>query len=263
MQEQYEWRQQNGVEYEWEYIQWLEDVSDTDFSMLHAIGMQNIVMHQRIYRPIEVKIRETIGSKTTETVVRYLMIEKDNVWYTDLVNTTWLGQSLIPDSGMAPYQTLSDWLDAWYTGIHGNLLQGIPDAVINMKTGAAHHTDAERQDWELALMKYLVDQAAGDRQNGITHKWHSGNQEDLSGAELQQLQQEYQDTCGLEITAAKRIWYTVWDEQAPKNYEEHPNVTWTTDKCTVIQLNGQWYMDGLHLPAAFTGIWNLSADASK
>ncbi len=254
MQAQYEQRQQTGATYEWEYVRWDSTMTDMDFAVLSAIGMKNMIGHIRVYRPIEIKVKETIGGKTTETVVRYVMCEKNEEWYTDLLNTSWLGESVVPVAGMAPYKAVSDWLNAWYTGIYSAVLEKIPEAVIDAKT------DTDRKAWEKALLIYLANQSAKDRENGTTYNWVMDELENLPDAEFQKLQQEYKDTCGLEITDARSMECTTWATTPSKDHLGIPTVVQTTINCTTVEIDGQWYMDSLHLPTGLPDLWKIKAE---
>ena len=252
MNEQYEERQRSGATYTWEYIGWDKDVSDKDYSILQLIGMQNFVAHQRIYRAIEIRVTKTVGDVSTETTERYLMVEKDNVWYTDLVNNFWLGQSLFPENGMAAYDALSVWIDAWCNGRPFDLLEAIPSEVLDSKLGTG------RKVWEKAMLKYVAAKAADDREKGITYQWYMDTQTPLAEDKLQALQQEYQDTCGLNVAAAQEIGYTFW-KTIPQSYGA-PVATIDSRVCTVVQIDGKWYVDTLHLPEGLRELWNITAN---
>ncbi len=250
-------RQASGATYEWEYIGWIEDLSEDDWAIMHEMGMSRDATGSRIQRPILVRLKETVNGVTTEKVLRFLMFELDEQWHTDLPTMPWVGESLFKSGGIQVYQPVRDWVNAWYEGNHRTILEGIPEAVLNVKVGT------DRKAWETALMKHLAERAAADREKGTTHECKINGREDLTEQELLSLKQEYKDTCGLEITDVKRIRYTVWEETPPKSDKERPTVTWTSTNCTVVQIDGQWYLDTLHLNAAFSHLWNITGATNK
>ena len=256
MNDAYVQRQASGTTYEWSYIGWLDDAPENyhDYDGLGAeMGVSNATS-SRMGGYVKVLLKETVGNVTTEKELWFVVRERDEQWSADLPTMPWIGEILFTSGGLQPYRAVREWMSAWYTGPHDTLPEGIPAALLDAKVGA------DRTAWETALMAHLDARAEPERAKGTTYRCNFSNREDLPEGKIQSLKQEYKDLCGLEVTDAMHINYTLWVEVPPQNDKELPTDTWTSTDCTVVKIDGKWYMETLHLNAEFNRLWHFGRE---
>lgn len=255
MADAYAARQASGETYEWTYIGYLRDGGFGDDTGLLAEMGVSLATASRVSRPIEVLLKKTVNGVTTEQVLQFQMMERDERWYTDLPSMPWVGEILFTSGGLQPYQAIHRWVDAWYIGPHDALLKEIPEAVLDAKMGT------DRKAWEAALQHYLSTRAEEARQKGTVYTCRFSTREDLTAQDLQTLKQAYRDTCGLEVADAMSIRYTVWTKTPPVVEGGEPSVHWDDATCTMVKIDGQWYIDSLNLPTMFGKLWKITPSA--